>query len=434
MSVPITKLICSALMAVVGLIVVKNISGSKEKLLSIKSIALMICLIIVPAFMYTTEYTYLYTIIIYLITIVTYKYVLDISFSKAVIACGIVFLSLFALDLIASITLAFFLSIDQARNTWYINIITNIIFSITLILIYNRDKIKNKLIVFIEKLSNKRQINLIIFLLLAVIAMSTLLYLLGNNYELNAVFTTNFLIFLIFFLLVIILVGEKNSYVKLSDDYENLFNYVKIFEDWIEDEQLIRHEYKNQLAVLRCLTKEKKVKNKIDEIISDTINIDNHMINQLKNLPSGGLKGLLYYKIAVARNNGINIEVDVSQDASPVLNALGKDELKTISKLIGIYCDNAIEAAKETKKKIVLIEIYEINDVANIVISNTCKENKVLVNRYDKGVSTKGKGRGNGLYFAKKMLTKNTWIEESQEIIDGYYIETLKITKKRKSK
>lgn len=434
MSVPITKFICSALMAVVGLIVVKNISGSKEKLLSIKSIALMICLIIVPAFMHTTEYTNLYTIIIYLITIVTYKYILNITFPKAVISYGVVFLSLFALDLIASITLAFFLSIDQARNTWYINVITNIIFSIILISVYGNKKIIENVTVFIEKLSRKRQVNMIIFLLLAVIAMSTLLYLLGNNYELNAVFTTNFLIFLIFFLLVIILVGEKNSYVKLSDDYENLFHYVKIFEDWIEDEQLIRHEYKNQLAVLRCLTKEKKVKNKIDEIISDTINIDNHIINQLKNLPSGGLKGLLYYKIAVARNNDINIEVDVSQDASPVLNTLNQDELKTISKLIGIYCDNAIEAAKETKKKIVLIEIYEINNMANIVISNTCKENKVLLNRYDKGVSTKGKGRGNGLYFAKKMLTKNTWIEESQEIIDGYYIETLKITKKKKSK
>lgn len=432
MSVPITKFICSALMAVVGLIVVKNISGSKEKLLSIKSIALMICLIIVPAFMHTTEYTNLYTIIIYLITIVTYKYILNITFPKAVISCGVVFLSLFALDLIASITLAFFLSIDQARNTWYINVITNIIFSIILISVYGNKKIIEIVTVFIEKLSRKRQVNMIIFLLLAVIAMSTLLYLLGNNYELNAVFTTNFLIFLIFFLLVIILVGEKNSYVKLSDDYENLFHYVKIFEDWIEDEQLIRHEYKNQLAVLRCLTKEKKVKNKIDEIISDTINIDNHMINQLKNLPSGGLKGLLYYKIAVARNNDINIEVDVSQDASPILNTLNQDELKIISKLIGIYCDNAIEAAKETKKKIVLIEIYEINNIANIVISNTCKENKVLLNRYDKGVSTKGKGRGNGLYFAKKMLTKNTWIEESQEIIDGYYIETLKITKKKK--
>lgn len=434
MSVPITKFICSALMAVVGLIVVKNISGSKEKLLSIKSIALMICLIIVPAFTYTTDYNFLYGIINYILMMITYKYVLNISLTKAIVSCGILLFSLFLLDFISSFFFAMVISVDQMRNTWYINLSMNILFSIILIIVYNNKKIYRYFENLIDKISKRRQTNVIIFLLLTIVAMSTLLYLLGNNYNLNAVFTTNFLIFLIFFLLVIILVGEKNSYVKLSDDYENLFNYVKVFEDWIEDEQLIRHEYKNQLAVLRCLTKEKKVKNKIDEIISDTINIDNHMINQLKNLPSGGLKGLLYYKIAVARNNDINIEVDVSQDASPVLNTLNKDELKIISKLIGIYCDNAIEAAKETKKKIVLIEIYEINDVANIVISNTCKENKVLLNRYDKGVSTKGKGRGNGLYFAKKMLTKNTWIEESQEIIDGYYIETLKITKKRKSK
>ena len=433
MSVPITKFICSALMAVVGLIVVKNISGSKEKLLSIKSIALMICLIIVPAFTYTTDYNFLYGIINYILMMITYKYVLNISLTKAIVSCGILLFSLFLLDFISSFFFAMVISVDQMRNTWYINLSMNILFSIILIIVYNNKKIYRYFENLIDKISKRRQTNVIIFLLLTIVAMSTLLYLLGNNYNLNAVFTTNFLIFLIFFLLVIILVGEKNSYVKLSDDYENLFNYVKIFEDWIEDEQLIRHEYKNQLAVLRCLTKEKKVKNKIDEIISDTINIDNHIINQLKNLPSGGLKGLLYYKIAVARNNDINIEVDVSQDSSPVLNTLNQDELKTISKLIGIYCDNAIEAAKETKKKIILIEIYEINNTANIVISNTCKENKVLLNRYDKGVSTKGKGRGNGLYFAKKMLTKNTWIEESQEIIDGYYIETLKITKKKKS-
>lgn len=434
MSVPITKFICSALMAVVGLIVVKNISGSKEKLLSIKSIVLMLCLIIVPAFTYTTDYNFLYGVINYLLMIVTYKYVLNLNFTKAIVSCGILLLSLFLLDFISSIFFAMFISVEKMRDTWCINLSMNILFSIIILAVFRTKRVYRYFENLIDKTSRKRQTNIVIFLLLAVIAMSTLLYLLGNNYELNAVFTTNFLIFLIFFLLVIILVGEKNSYVKLSDDYENLFNYVKIFEDWIEDEQLIRHEYKNQLAVLRCLTKEKKVKDKIDEIISDTINIDNHMINQLKNLPSGGLKGLLYYKIAVARNNDINIEVDVSQDASPVLNALNQDELKIISKLIGIYCDNAIEAAKDTKKKIVLIEIYEINDIANIVISNTCKENKVLLNRYDKGISTKGKGRGNGLYFAKKMLNRNTWIEESQEIIDGYYIETLKITKKRKSK
>ena len=121
------------------------------------------------------------------------------------------------------------------------------------------------------------------------------------------------------------------------------------------------------------------------------------------------------------KDDAPEIQIDTTNNNVGNSNDVSSDEKKP-------------EAAKETKKKIVLIEIYEINDVANIVISNTCKENKVLLNRYDKGVSTKGKGRGNGLYFAKKMLTKNTWIEESQEIIDGYYIETLKITKKRKSK
>lgn len=434
MSVPITKFISCAILAIVGLIVVKNISGSDEKLLSIKSLALMLCLIIVPAFMYNEEYNYLYTVINYIVTIVAYKYILNISFTRSIISCGVMYVSLFLLELIVGITFVFFFSIEETRDNWYINIMINIIFSTILLIIYNQEKIRKLVNEFINKITRKRQTNIVIFLLLIVIAMSTLLYILGNNFKLNAVFTTNFLVFIIFFLLVIILVGEKNSYEKLSDEYDTLFNYVKVFEQWVEDEQLIRHEYKNQLAVLRCLTKEKKVQNKIDEMVSDTINIDKHMISQLKNLPNGGFKGLLYYKMAVAKNQKVNIEVDISPNAGPLLKKLTDDELKILSKLIGIYTDNAIEEAKETKKKIVLIEIYEMNQSANIIISNTYRENKVITNRFDKGVTTKGKGRGNGLYFAMKMLSKNTWIEESQKTIDNYYIETLKITKKRKSK
>lgn len=434
MSVLITKFICCTLLAIVGLIVVKNISGSQEKLLSVKSAVLMMCLIILPAIMYLNDYTYIYTIVIYLITIVTYKYILNISFTKSVISCGIMLVCLFLLDFVFSIFLAMFLSVNQARNTWYINLSINIVFSIILVIFFTSKKVCKWTKDFVDKITRKKQTNFIVFLLLTITAMSTLLYVIGNNYKINVVFTISFLMFLIFFLLVIILVGEKNSYEELSDEYDNLFNYVKVFEDWIEDEQLIRHEYKNQLAVLRCLTKEKKVKDKIDEITSDTINIDKHMINQLKNLPNGGLKGLLYYKIAVARNLKVNIEVDASPDAGPILKKLTKEELKIISKLIGIYCDNAIEEAKETRKKIVLIEIYEINKTVTIVISNSVRKKKVLNNRNEKGVSTKGKGRGNGLYFARKMLSRNHWIEEKQEIIDNYYIETLKITKKRKSK
>lgn len=421
-------------MAVVGLVVVRVMSGSKERFLTVKNIVLMLCLVLLPAFMYNTRYTYFYTIMIYFITIVTYQQVLNIEFSKTVICCGIMFVFLFLLDFLTNLCLAQFLSVEQMRNTWYINLLINMIFIVILLVLFTSQKTSKVSIEFIDKISRKRQTNFVIFLILAIIAMSTLLYAIGNHYKMSTIFTTNFLLFLVFFLLVIILVGEKNSYEKLSDEYDTLFNYVKVFEDWIEDEQLIRHEYKNQLAVLRCFTKEKKVKEKIDEIVSEMINVDNHMIQELRNLPNGGFKGLLYYKMAVARKEKVNIEVDVSETAGKVLKKLTKEELKVISKLLGIYCDNAIEEAKKTRKKIVLIEIYEIRKRAKIVISNTYRKSKMLENRYEKGVSTKGVGRGKGLYFAMKMLSKNAWIKEKQEVIDGYYIETIEIDKKKRSK
>ena len=106
---------------------------------------------------------------------------------------------------------------------------------------------------------------------------------------------------------------------------------------------------------------------------------------------------------------------------------MNKNDTQTLCKLIGIYYDNAIEAAKETRKKNILIEIYEVKNQTNIVISNTFKKAKNFNNRNEKGISSKGKGRGNGLYFAKSLLDKNKWIEENQEIIDRYYIETLHI-------
>ena len=54
-------------------------------------------------------------------------------------------------------------------------------------------------------------------------------------------------------------------------------------------------------------------------------------------------------------------------------------------------------------------------------------QNKVLLNRYDKGVSTKGKGRGNGLYFAKKLIGKNKNMSSENILLNGYYIQKLLI-------
>ena len=235
---------------------------------------------------------------------------------------------------------------------------------------------------------------------------------------------------LIFFVLATLFIKSKNSYDKLNSKYESMFNYVQNFEDWIEKEQLNRHEYKNQLAVLRCLTSEKKVKDKIDEILEDSINIEGEVVHQLKTLPKGGIKGLMYYKSAIAQKNKIDLTVNISLELHSILSKLTEKEVKVLCHLIGIYFDNAIEAAKETRTKKVLIEIYELKDRVTFVFSNTFKKTKNFDDRNNKGVSTKGEGHGNGLYYASKLIGQNPWLSQKQEVIDKYYIQQIIVTRK----
>lgn len=430
MSAFIVNFICSTIMSVMGLIVVKNISGSKEKIISYKSIILLMLLIVIPMVIYNTEYNYIYTIIVYGMTIIIYKYILNISYVKSIVSCGIMIISLFLLEFLGSLILAPFMTVEYARNTWYINIILNFVFMVIMIFIHSRNHLKTSLSKFVSRLENQRVAKILIAIIITIIVMSTLLYTVGNNFSFNSIFTNNILLFVIFLVLIFMLLGERNNYDKLSSEYDGLITHVKIFEDWIEQEQLNRHEFKNQLAVLRNMTKEKKVKDKIDKIISENINIDSEMINQLKNLPSGGFKGLLYYKIVLSRKMKIKLEIDVSDNVTKILSKLDDTKIEILSKLIGIYVDNAIEAALETKKKLVAIEIYSLDERVNIVITNTFNGKKDISKRFEKGISTKGEGRGNGLYFSKKLLSKNKWIEEKQDIVDNLYIQKLIINKK----
>ena len=140
----------------------------------------------------------------------------------------------------------------------------------------------------------------------------------------------------------------------------------------------------------------------------------------------------MYYKAAIAQNQKINLVTDVSLEKNSILNKLSEKEIRVLCKLIGIYFDNAIEASSESRKKILTIEVYELKDKAYFVFSNTFKKHKNMKDRNQKGVSSKGKGRGNGLYFANKIIKENKWLEEKQEVIDNYYIQTVIINKKNK--
>lgn len=335
--------------------------------------------------------------------------------------------------LVAIITTTIFSNNMEVINDTIIGFsINTIILGITLITI-NIPIIKKKLCEFANNIKHKKKISTVVFFSLTIIIFCILGFHISSALYFNISYIVTIIVIAILWTLIIIFINSRNKYDNLVKEYDSLFLYVQNFEEWIEKEQLNRHEYKNQLAVLRCLTKEKKVKNKIDEILEDNINIEGQAVTNLKNLPKGGIKGLMYYKAAIAQKQKINLITDVSLEKNGILTKLSEKDIRILCKLIGIYFDNAIEAAVESRKKALTIEVYEFKNKVNIVFSNTYKKHKNMKDRNKKGVSSKGEGRGNGLYFAKKLIKENPWIEETQEIIDNYYIQKITVNKKNRN-
>ena len=56
MSTNIVNFICSTIMAIVGLFVVKTLSNSKINIFNFKNTMLLLCLIIAPIFVHDKEY------------------------------------------------------------------------------------------------------------------------------------------------------------------------------------------------------------------------------------------------------------------------------------------------------------------------------------------------------------------------------------------
>ena len=412
-------------MAITGFFIINNFIGRDIKLQG-KDFLIMIISIIIPLCIFDEKYSSIYTIVTFLVNIMMYKIIFKKEMAEVVIYTGIVMILMFLSDIICGIILINFFDIEKLRGIWYFRIILNVIVATVSIIIYQVLQLK-KLYKYIDNKLKNDNFKVMIVLTLLILVFSIIMFNLYKNFKYNEYYFSNIILVIIFFIILYIFIIDKTKYTDLIKKYDNLFIYVQNFEDWIEKEQLNRHEFKNQLAVLRSVTKDTNTRKKIDEILKDNIEIEDEIINQLKKLPKGGIKGLMYYKSAIAQKNKLNLVIDVSINSNSALNHLNKNDTQTLCKLIGIYYDNAIEAAKETRKKNILIEIYEVKNQTNIVISNTFKKAKNFNNRNEKGISSKGKGRGNGLYFAKSLLDKNKWIEENQEIIDRYYIETLHI-------
>lgn len=214
---------------------------------------------------------------------------------------------------------------------------------------------------------------------------------------------------------------------KLENRYNEMIQYLCRYEKIINDQGKKNHEYNNQLMVIKgYINNPKKLEEYLSLIIEEHKCGQNYTIRQLSYFLDGGIKGLIYDKLSKMEENNIKNYLYVDKNAKNIFE--DKYDLKTyqdITKLLGVFLDNAIEASLTSKQKEVELEIKEDKDCSIIIISNTFSKDADLKQIGRKGFSTKGYGHGYGLSIAKDISKHNKNIETFSNIEENKFKQTI---------
>lgn len=107
-----------------------------------------------------------------------------------------------------------------------------------------------------------------------------------------------------------------------------------------------------------------------------------------------------------------------------------KRQEKSLSHLIGISFDNAIEAARDSKERELFLEIYETSVGMTFSITNTFSGNIDLDKIGQLGYTTKGENHGKGLHFMKKIVENKIGLYTRTTISNNYFTQKIIIKEK----
>ena len=422
----IVEIVNIFVMNIIAIFITKKITKSQIRLFTVKNFLWLILSILPTIVFYTAGYNFS-TFLTFLILILSTKKILDIDILvSAILILYIMILSTIP-DLIGSAIIMNFISFKEIHNNCLVLFITNTLVSILTYFIFKISFINKIAIAIVNKLQKQENRRIIIYLLFAFIAICIMYYTTSSIFTPTKDYFVANLVIVSFIFLIFIYMNEIMKYDKLLMQNNTLYECMQNVENYQEQQDLCMHEYKNQLSKVIDATTDEKVINIVKNILKVDSSNENYILGKIKYLPKGEIKSLIYYKLLVSNKQNLNTSIDISPKIEEKDFKLPPNVNNELSQLIGIYFDNAIEAASHSAKKQIALEVYKIKNSLFFVITNSYKGNINLNNIMKKGFSTKGNSRGKGLYFANKIVKNSTYFTNETKIMDDYFIQKLEL-------
>ena len=131
------------------------------------------------------------------------------------------------------------------------------------------------------------------------------------------------------------------------------------------------------------------------------INQGDYKLNQLSNIGVLEIKSLLSAKMIYAHESGIDVTIDIPNKVDSFFI-----DTVDLARILGIFLDNAIEAALETTQPQIGLNIIQNTADVSIIIRNRFQDNGLVLHKLkQKGFSTKIGHQGIGLSNAQKIIS-----------------------------
>ena len=217
---------------------------------------------------------------------------------------------------------------------------------------------------------------------------------------------------------------KKIAAEKLQN--KQLNDYLKSVEHQYLELRKFKHDYKNLIASLNTQDNISEIKDYLTDYTQSgefRASLNDGSIASVQHLKNEILRGLVVQKFFYAKQCGVKLTIEIANT-----DFILSHGVTVAVRIIGNLLDNAIEQAQKMTDKIVTVAFNEIDNTAEIAISNPIDSDFNQHQIFETGYSTKGSNRGLGLTNVRDLVDQQKGFYMDIETKKDYVTMTLIVT------